>query len=97
MWSQDFSNDVWPKCKTQQEVCKLPAGRSTIDCKWVFKPKENFDGSIARYKATLVAKGYSQKEGFDFDETYSPVVSHESLVYCLPMEIRKTWTSIRWM
>jgi hypothetical protein len=41
--------------------------------KWVFKKKLSHDGTIERYKARLVIKGYSQKEGEDFFDTYSPV------------------------
>ena len=43
-----------------------------IGCKWVYKRKINPDGST-RYKARLVIKGYEQKEGIDYDETYAPV------------------------
>ena len=47
--------------------------------KWVFKLKTNADGSIERYKARLVAQGFSQKFGTDYDETFCPVVRMESL------------------
>ena len=43
-----------------------------IGCKWIYKRKINHDGST-RYKARLVIKGYEQKEGIDYDETYAPV------------------------
>jgi len=44
----------------------LPSNRKTIGCKWVFRVKENVDGSLNKYKARLVAKGFHQVQGFDF-------------------------------
>ena len=58
---------------TYELVNDLPMGRKAIGHKWVFKLKLNPDNSIARYKACLVAKGYSQIPGQDFTETTSPV------------------------
>ena len=52
----------------------LPIGRSPISCKWVLKRKLNHDGTVARYKARLVARGFSQVEGLDYSETFSPVL-----------------------
>ena len=52
----------------------LPPGRVPVGCKWVFRVKENPDGTISKYKARLVAKGYHQQPGFDFTETFSPVI-----------------------
>lgn len=57
----------------------LPAGRKTIKCKWVFKLKLGTDGEVQRYKARLCAKGFTQREGIDYTETYSPVVKFDSL------------------
>ena len=51
-----------------------PPGQNIIGCRWVYKLKRNSDGSISRYKACLVAKGFHQQASLDFDEMFSPVV-----------------------
>ena len=61
------------------DLVELPQGRKPIGCKWIFKEKHGKDGSIMRYKAHLVAKGYTQKYGVDYDETFSPVVRFSSI------------------
>ena len=65
-------NEVW-------ELVELPKDRKTVGCRWVYKLKSGPDGSIDRYKARLVAQGFSQKYGTDYDETFCPVVRLESL------------------
>ena len=65
------------------ELQDLPKGRKAIKCKWVFKIKRNADGTVARYKARLVACGYSQEKGIDYHETFAPVVRMESIRVCL--------------
>lgn len=60
------SNDSW-------EEVNLPLGRKAIGSKWVFKIKLDEKGQIARYKARLVAQGFSQKFGIDYDEVFAPV------------------------
>lgn len=57
----------------------LPPERKVIGSKWVFKVKYNTDGSVARFKARLVAQGFSQIPGIDFAETFAPTVKRESL------------------
>lgn len=59
-------------------MADLPRGRKAVTNKWVFKLKEEPNGSI-RYKARLVARGFTQREGFDFEETFSPTVRMESI------------------
>lgn len=55
------------------ELAELPAGKKTVGCKWVYSVKQNPEGKIERYKARLVARGYSQTYGIDYDETFAPV------------------------
>lgn len=57
----------------------LPSDRTAIGSKLVFKIKPGSDGSAARYKVRLVAKGYSQREGVDYNETFAPVLYYTSL------------------
>jgi len=60
-------NDAW-------EVVDIPTNGTVVDCKWVFKRKDN--ENEVRYRARLVAKGFSQQQGIDYDETFSPVVRY---------------------
>jgi hypothetical protein len=56
------------------ELVDRPYGCKHVGCNWVFKKKLMPDGTIDKYKARLVAKDYTQKEGKDFFDTYSPIV-----------------------
>ena len=67
------------KNETWEEVDELPPGRRALGSKWVFRIKRNADGMITRYKARLVVKGYEQREGIDYDETYAPVAKFTTL------------------
>lgn len=58
---------------------RLPEGRKLVGCKWVFKIKRDENGQPARYKARLVAQGFSQIHGIDYEETFAPTVRRESL------------------
>uniref|UniRef100_H3G5X7 Reverse transcriptase Ty1/copia-type domain-containing protein n=3 Tax=Phytophthora ramorum TaxID=164328 RepID=H3G5X7_PHYRM len=67
-----LKNDTW-------DVVPLPKGRKAIGCRWVFRVKENQAGEIERFKTRLVAKGFSQKYGIDYDETFAPVAKFTSI------------------
>jgi hypothetical protein len=77
------------------DLVELPEGRKVVGCKWVYKLKKGVDDKVERYKARLVVKGYSQKEGIDFHEIFSPVVKLVSicivlaLVALLDLELEK--------
>ena len=74
-------NDVW-------ELVALPENRQVVGSKWVYKVKVDGDGQVERYKARLVAQGYTQRKGADYDETFSPVVRMESLRTVVGMAVR---------
>ena len=66
------SNQVW-------DLVELPNGVKAIGCKWVFKIKNDSLGNIERHKARLIAKGFTQREGIDYIETFSLVSKKDSL------------------
>ena len=67
-----IANGTW-------EYCKRPHGRNIVTSKWVFKIKYTVNNFIDRYKARLVARGYTQIFGLDYEETFSPTLRQESL------------------
>jgi hypothetical protein len=58
---------------------KRPSDHNVIGVKWVFRNKQDKNGIIVRNKARLVAQGYSQIEGLDFDETFAPITRLEAI------------------
>src|SRR5947209_7806252 len=61
------------------KLIKLPPNHKVIDTKWVYQIKCNLNGNIAHYKAQLVAKGFTQKPGINFNETFALVAKIEPI------------------
>lgn len=72
-------------------VTDLPKGKKAIGCKWVFKVKLKKDGTLERYTARLVAKGFTQKFGLDYEETFSHVVKMATIRCLLALAATFQW------
>ncbi|KAI3664859.1 hypothetical protein L6452_43468 [Arctium lappa] len=101
-YKEASSNSDWQKAMDEElqaldkaqtwESVPLPQGKSPIGSKWVFKIKTKSDGSIDRYKAHLVAKGFNQEYDIDYEETFAPVARVTSVRSLLAIAATKQWS-----
>ena len=73
-------------------LTSLPAGKTSIGCQWVYKIKHHSDGSIERYKAQLFVKGFTQLEGVDYPDTFSPTAKIITVRCLIALAAARRWS-----
>jgi hypothetical protein len=81
VWSNSMNKELnsLTKHKVWTVVDKLLPGRKAVSSRWLYRIKYNPDGSIAKYKSRLVARGFTQEAGVDYQDIFAPVARHTSL------------------
>jgi hypothetical protein len=79
-----MKNDVW-------EVVPMPEDKKVVGYKWIYKVKHAADGSVDKYKVRFVAKGFSQQEGVDYEETFAAVTRHSSIRTVISLAAEMGW------
>jgi len=79
-----MKNGVW-------EIIPRPEDRSVATSKWIYKIKHAIDGSVDKYKARFVARGFSQLEGIDYEETFSPTTRYTTIRSLVSLAASMGW------
>lgn len=89
-WKQAMEEEM-DSLKTSKvwELVEVPKNSTIVENKWVYKLKTDTNGNIQKFRARLVAKGFSQREGIDFNETFSPVVRFDSIRILLTVIVQE--------
>ena len=73
------------------ELTTLPKGHEVIKVKWVHKAKKNANGNVEKYDARLIAKGYKQRHGADYNEVYALVAHMETIHLLISLAVQTKW------
>jgi len=79
-----MKNDVW-------EIVPRLKDKVIVTSKWIFKIKHAVDGSIDKYKARFVARGFSKKEGIDYEETFAPTTRYTTIRSLISLGSTMRW------
>jgi hypothetical protein len=79
-----MKNEVW-------EIVPRPKEKLVVTSKWVYKIKHATNRSVDKYKAIFVARGFSQKEGEDYDETFAPMARYTSIRAIISLVASMGW------
>eukprot|EP00253_Pinus_taeda_P007440 PITA_07440 len=92
-WKESMQKeyDALIKNGTWKLLVDPPFGTKPIGCKWVYKNKYKADGSLDKHKARLVAKVFAQKEGVDYEETFSPTAKWASIRTLFALAAQNGW------
>ncbi|RVX04977.1 Retrovirus-related Pol polyprotein from transposon TNT 1-94 [Vitis vinifera] len=92
-WKAAVDEEVWALEKNGTwEITDLPRGKKPVGCKWIFTVKYKADGNVDRYKAPLVAKGFTQSYGIDYQETFAPVSKLNTVRVLLSLAANLDWS-----
>ncbi|KAL0533200.1 hypothetical protein IC582_030415 [Cucumis melo] len=92
LWQKAMNDELQALEKMHTwDYVDLPPSKRPIGCKWIYKIKTHSDGTIERYKTRLVAKGYSQEYGIDYEETFASVARMTSVRNLLDVAAAKQW------
>ncbi|RVW24406.1 Retrovirus-related Pol polyprotein from transposon RE1 [Vitis vinifera] len=72
-------------------ITDLPVGKRPVGCKWIFTKKYKADGLVERFKARLVARGFTQSYGIDYQETFAPVAKLNTIRILLSLAVNQDW------
>lgn len=78
-------------CNTFWDVVLRPEDKSMVSSCWLYKVKKTADGSVEKHKARFVARGFSQVEGIDYDETFTPIARYSSIRSILALSAQMGW------
>ena len=73
------------------EIFPRPEGKSVVGSRWIYKVKQVADGSVEKYKEIFVARGFSQIERIDYEETFAPVARYSSIRMILALSVQMGW------
>ena len=79
-----IKNDVW-------EVVPRPKNKDVVSSKWIYKIKHAVDENIEKHKARFLARGFSQKEGIGYEETFSLVSRYTSIRTIIALAAKRKW------
>jgi hypothetical protein len=79
-----IKNDVW-------DIVPRLEGKSVVTSKWIYNIKHAVDGSVEKYKVRFVARGFSQVEGIDYEETFAPVSRYTSIRTIISLAASMGW------
>ena len=92
LWQQPMKEELDALHKTGTwDLVDLPSGKSAIGCKWDYKIMTQSDGTVDRYKARLVARGFTQEFGIDNEETFAPVTRLSSVMTLFAIYATRKW------
>ena len=79
------------------DLVDLPSRKSAMGCKWVYKIKTQSDGTFDRYKARLVARGFTLEYGIDYEAAFAHVARFSSIMTLIVVSAARKWPLFRWM
>jgi len=73
------------------QLVKRPTNTNIVGCRWVFREKHDAEGKVAKYRARIVARGFTQEFGVDYEETFAPVAKLPSIRAVIALAIQHSW------